>query len=559
MREVPALVCGTHVMSRAALLGSFLSRCAHGPSADWGPHLVVVPASTLEAFLLAFKQHCPSLETVSLLGDAHARARRVSKVACRTPMGVHVECSGLKEAARAARYEHGGNRTGWGSVENLSKPFNVCVASFEAVLDHRASLCRQRWSCLAFDEPGYVQGWSEALSSSSSSSLSSSALSSSSSESVYDVAQIMHTSSARYRVVMASAESARQMLAAAQDKAQTAGANLLAEVVMMLLPSAIVSFKKIGEWCQRSFGKKSGKSTSARDFLRSISVSIDDASSMAADSVRERVTYTLCGCRAPVAQMSSYTRTAEHIGKRLLVQSGEDLSSYVDGSKENSPVEIESSLTPQELARLVCQLHSASVHSELGQGRRRAGPLSACMTALPHVPRWAWSVLKRDWSQNVNLDVLNLCILDTELGHRSAKVECYNFEATVSAVSVSSMAIRALRECKFSLLCVEASVHERDDGGPLAEFSQMVHAKKLRSTEHLFNHRIYLNHLRCRRISPYAGCIRVLQRMLGGHGSFQNMKKSGLATRKRDVFNCAKPRVMGGLWCQGHSSSSSFG
>ena len=47
--------------------------------------------------------------------------------------------------------------------------------------------------------------------------------------------------------------------------------------------------------------------------------------------------------------------------------------------------------------------------------------------------------------------------------------------------------------------------------------------------------------------------------MLGGHGSFQNMKKSGLATRKRDVFNCAKPRVMGGLWCQGHCSSSSFG
>ena len=132
----------------------------------------------------------------------------------------------------------------------------------------------------------------------------------------------------------------------------------------------------------------------------------------------------------------------------------------------------------------------------------------------------------------------------------------YNFEEPVSEASSNSITVRALRECKFNLKCVEASVRERDDGGPLAAYSQMIHANELRSTERLCRHQIYLNHFRCRRASPYSGCIRVLHKMMcSSHQNLLN-NSANLTTRIKGAFSCGKPYIVGGLFCQGVISSS---
>ena len=83
----------------------------------------------------------------------------------------------------------------------------------------------------------------------------------------------------------------------------------------------------------------------------------------------------------------------------------------------------------------------------------------------------------------------------------------------LSEASSNSITVRALRECKFNLKCVEASVRERDDGSPLAAYSQMIHANELRSTERLCDTNLF-EPFPLSPCSPYSGCIRVLHKMI---------------------------------------------
>lgn len=40
-----------------------------------GPHMVIVPKSTLQNWVNEFKKWCPSIRTVCLIGDKDARVR----------------------------------------------------------------------------------------------------------------------------------------------------------------------------------------------------------------------------------------------------------------------------------------------------------------------------------------------------------------------------------------------------------------------------------------------------------------------------------------------------
>lgn len=44
-----------------------------------GPHIVIVPKSTLANWMNEFKKWCPSLRAVCLIGDANARVSSATK------------------------------------------------------------------------------------------------------------------------------------------------------------------------------------------------------------------------------------------------------------------------------------------------------------------------------------------------------------------------------------------------------------------------------------------------------------------------------------------------
>ena len=92
-----------------------------------------------EAFVLAFKHYCPSLEIISMLGNSHSYARSINNAASSIPVDVHLEGCGLKYPSCSWLSEQG-RSAGWGEMDSLSGTFNVCVASFEGVMDHHSSV-----------------------------------------------------------------------------------------------------------------------------------------------------------------------------------------------------------------------------------------------------------------------------------------------------------------------------------------------------------------------------------------------------------------------------------
>ena len=136
--------------------------------------------------------------------------------------------------------------------------------------------------------------------------------------------------------------------------------NALAEIIMMLIPGAIASSKKIIEWCKSKARGGSGKTSAineAMKFLQAISISTDVSFNLP-NSALDQVHFKLCGCRASHSQMLFYTSTIDYIGKTLLKQSGKDYSGFVAG-KNDSPVNIQPSVKAHELAIMICQLHRA--------------------------------------------------------------------------------------------------------------------------------------------------------------------------------------------------------
>ena len=520
-RDIPAVVFGSSVVSRAAIISFLLSRCTDSPSADWGPHLVIVPPSAVEAFVLTIKQYCPLLEVFSIHGHDHIQAKRAAHVAQMTPTNLKTRFTDSDYLGESAQI--------------LSTTFNVCVASYEGVLAHKSSLWRQRWSCLIFEQPEYVQGWS------------SSPLESGLSG---KVSKIMQTCSARYRIVLSSLENASNRVFSMSNKHNSSASDNLAftDIIMMLLPGAFSSLEEIEKWCQFSSvkGRHENGFQLLLEFLQAVSVYATEMSKPLCDAA----TFKLCGCRAPASQMLWYTRATQEIGKKLIL-SNEEYVNATNEMRDIEKLEVEASITLEELARFICTLHSAAMHTRLGSCFRRnrtaksSGEPLRSLVALPQTPAWAWSILEKSWMQHVNFDVLNLCIADLALSCVENTYSDYSLEAAVPEASANSMTIRALRECKFHLACVTASVDERDDGGPLAEFSQIMHAKKMSSVEQLSEHQVYLNRIRCQRVSIYGGRFRMLKKLCNGVRSSCRIKK--LFESRQSAFRAWKPIKMGGL------------
>ncbi|TYZ62256.1 hypothetical protein PybrP1_000860 [[Pythium] brassicae (nom. inval.)] len=86
-----------------------------------GPHIVLVPKSTLSNWLAEFHRWCPSLRAVKFHGDKPERQRVIDDVLC----------PGLPDAKRK---------------------FDVCVTTFEMCLKEKAALCKFAWRYLIIDE-----------------------------------------------------------------------------------------------------------------------------------------------------------------------------------------------------------------------------------------------------------------------------------------------------------------------------------------------------------------------------------------------------------------------
>lgn len=86
-----------------------------------GPHIVLVPKSTLSNWLNEFNRWCPSLRAVKFHGDKVERQRVIDEVLC----------PGLTDAKRK---------------------FDVCVTTFEMCLKEKTALCKFAWRYLIIDE-----------------------------------------------------------------------------------------------------------------------------------------------------------------------------------------------------------------------------------------------------------------------------------------------------------------------------------------------------------------------------------------------------------------------
>lgn len=86
-----------------------------------GPHIVLVPKSTLSNWLAEFNRWCPALRAVKFHGDKQERQSVIDEVLC----------PGLTDAKRK---------------------FDVCVTTFEMCLKEKAALCKFAWRYLIIDE-----------------------------------------------------------------------------------------------------------------------------------------------------------------------------------------------------------------------------------------------------------------------------------------------------------------------------------------------------------------------------------------------------------------------
>jgi SWI/SNF-related matrix-associated actin-dependent regulator of chromatin subfamily A member 5 len=86
-----------------------------------GPHIVLVPKSTLSNWLAEFKRWCPSLRAVKFHGTKEERQQVIQDVLC----------PGLSDKKRK---------------------FDVCVTTFEMCLKEKTALCKFAWRYLIIDE-----------------------------------------------------------------------------------------------------------------------------------------------------------------------------------------------------------------------------------------------------------------------------------------------------------------------------------------------------------------------------------------------------------------------
>lgn len=86
-----------------------------------GPHIVLVPKSTLSNWLNEFNRWCPSLRAIKFHGDKQERQRVIEEVLC----------PGLTDKKRK---------------------FDVCVTTFEMCLKEKTALCKFAWRYLIIDE-----------------------------------------------------------------------------------------------------------------------------------------------------------------------------------------------------------------------------------------------------------------------------------------------------------------------------------------------------------------------------------------------------------------------
>jgi SWI/SNF-related matrix-associated actin-dependent regulator of chromatin subfamily A member 5 len=86
-----------------------------------GPHIVMVPKSTLSNWLAEFARWCPSLRTVKFHGNKDERAQVINDVLC----------PGLPDKKRR---------------------FDVCITTFEMCMKEKTALCKFAWRYLIIDE-----------------------------------------------------------------------------------------------------------------------------------------------------------------------------------------------------------------------------------------------------------------------------------------------------------------------------------------------------------------------------------------------------------------------
>ncbi|CAI5702838.1 unnamed protein product [Peronospora effusa] len=98
-----------------------------------GPHIVLVPKSTLSNWLAEFERWCPSLRAVKFHGNKEERLRCVQEVLC----------PGLSDAKRK---------------------FDVCVTTFEMCLKEKSALCKFAWRYLVIDEAHRIKNESSQFS-----------------------------------------------------------------------------------------------------------------------------------------------------------------------------------------------------------------------------------------------------------------------------------------------------------------------------------------------------------------------------------------------------------
>jgi SWI/SNF-related matrix-associated actin-dependent regulator of chromatin subfamily A member 5 len=98
-----------------------------------GPHIVLVPKSTLSNWLAEFQRWCPSLRAVKFHGNKEERLRCVQDVLC----------PGLPDEKRR---------------------FDVCVTTFEMCLKEKAALCKFAWRYLIIDEAHRIKNESSQFS-----------------------------------------------------------------------------------------------------------------------------------------------------------------------------------------------------------------------------------------------------------------------------------------------------------------------------------------------------------------------------------------------------------
>ncbi|KAL4155219.1 hypothetical protein PRNP1_007332 [Phytophthora ramorum] len=98
-----------------------------------GPHIVLVPKSTLSNWLAEFQRWCPSLRAVKFHGNKEERLRCVQEVLC----------PGLPDEKRK---------------------FDVCVTTFEMCLKEKTALCKFAWRFLIIDEAHRIKNESSQFS-----------------------------------------------------------------------------------------------------------------------------------------------------------------------------------------------------------------------------------------------------------------------------------------------------------------------------------------------------------------------------------------------------------